>query len=192
MEEKTRYLQSIIGYILPSLIICIIGVLYFVLLPEIAEPEKTALINGEEYYVSVALLEVNPKNPNSDSWDIEPNTAPDLYTEIYWKGQRVFLSSTKDNTLLAKWSETEVDLRDMALSGKNASADEIIRAARIVVDEKSPASIKIYDEDYLAQDDLIGEFKLDYKKLNAGLNKLKNITRSIVQVEVRVVPIPGE
>ena len=91
-------------------------------------PEGPAGVEAEKhYYVLLAVVEVEPEKRPGKPWD-SGGSAPDLYYEIWWQGTEVFESATKSDTLVARWTNVAVDLKDVA---KGVSLDDSIKAARI-------------------------------------------------------------
>ena len=136
-----------------------------------------------QYYVLLSVLEVEPKN-GDDGWDID-GSPPDLYYEVFWKGHRVFKSSTKSDTLVAKWSNVSIGLGDLV---KAVSLDESIKAARITAREADAIEFRVYDAD-IASDDLVGRWTIPVKDLLVGTFVSKVPAGRIVSAACRVLPM---
>lgn len=130
--------------------------------------ETEYVMDGGDYYVQPTLVQVAPRNDLNQEWDSLDNSGPDLYVEIYWQGQRVYTSSVKADSLLARWSNAEVDVRNLALTGKRASVDDVIPAARIQIKENDSISVRVYDRDVLGKDEEIGSLEIPSKFLRLG------------------------
>lgn len=139
-----------------------------------------------DYYVLVPLIEVSELHPNDRAWDRIDSSAPDLYVEIYWKRQKVHQSTTKRNTLIAKWSNAELNLLDLALEKGRASVDDVIRAARINARSNEEIELRVYDYDPLGSSDLVGSKVFKTSELIEGdktyLFKGPGITRVTLRV----------
>ena len=162
-----------LGFLLPILIVFFValGFYYFELLPQ-----QSNLINkvqpkveiGKDYYVLVPLVELSSTNASDESWDSYNNSAPDVRVEIYWKNQRVYRSSTKTDSFVAKWSNAEFDLIGMALSGKSTSVDEALQAARINIRQGDEIEVRVYDEDMLGSSEEAGKKQFTTSDLHLG------------------------
>jgi hypothetical protein len=142
---------------------------------------------GQDYYVFVSLVELSDKNNNGIEWDEYPPSAPDIKVEIQWKNKIVYSSTTKDDTFLAKWSNASVDIMDLALSGKGASVDSAIQAARINISEKDYIEIRVFDVDLLGSSDLAGSKLIKSTDLVLGDQLLSYPSGAIRRIKLRVL-----
>ncbi|MEE8106818.1 MAG: hypothetical protein V3T86_14895 [Planctomycetota bacterium] len=149
--------------------------------PRLVEAEK-------RYYVLLAVLEVEAKpDPDGDSaWDTRAG-APDLYYEVLWQDQVVFESSTKDDTLVARWSNAAIRVSDLV---DEVSLDGSIKAARITARPGDELEFRIYDADTI-KDDFVGSWKTPVMSLQLGDQTLEKPGGRIVSVVCRVVPLDG-
>ena len=115
-----------------------------------AAADAGAVQPGKDYYVTVALLEISERDAAGGSWDSLTESGPDIYVEIQWKGTRIYRSTVKKDTFVAKWSNAELNLRALALSGQGASMDDIIHAARMNVKPDEEIVIRAFDDDLLS------------------------------------------
>jgi len=157
-------------YLYPLLIVAVIGALLTEL--GISPPlrssssETRKVVPGHDYYVTVSLAELAATNENAP-WDSIDESGPDIYVEIYWKGNRIYRSTTKDDTFVAKWSNAEMSLRDLALTGQKTSMDDLIRAARLNVRAGETIEIKVYESDLIGAT-LAGELSIAVTDLEIG------------------------
>ena len=135
--------------------------------PVRTQVESTAVKQGRDYYVAIVLLELEETNLEGASWDEYNGTAPDPFYEVYWRGTRVFKSPVREDSLLAKWSNLELDLADLALKGGKTSIDSLVKAARISVQSGEGLEFRIYDSD-LVTHELIGEENFSTTDLRVG------------------------
>ena len=122
-----------LNYFVPALIAAIAAGTYILVAPSrvsTTSVPSTKVQVGFDYYVSATVIELTELDPQGESWDSN-NSAPDIYYEIYWKGSRIFQSTTKDDSFIAKWSNAEIDLKQLALNGGTTSLDNLVQAARL-------------------------------------------------------------
>jgi hypothetical protein len=183
-----------LDYLKPALIVMLIGagVVGLNTMGNSRTAESTRVKLGSDYYVSVALVEVSDKNDEGVSWDHYNGTGPDIRVEIFWKGNRIYKSNKKEDTFLAKWSNAELDLRDLALSGKNASMDDVINAARVTVRDNDSLEIRVEDDDLLTAD-AIGNVEIRLQDLHVGDNVFTfdqpGVKRMVIRVNDMAEPV---
>jgi len=197
-SESANLKFSLLGHTLPVLVILLVAGGFYCLNGGLnpssiglnSSPEKVRL--GGDYYITVSLVEVSSQMPDGSKWDSYNSSAPDVFFEIDWRGHRAFKSSTKDNSLLAVWSEAEIDLREIALTGKKTSSDDVIKAARINIHQNESILIKIFDEDLLGQKDLVIEKSFLASDFQVGENVFFFEDGPIKRLIVMVKPINQE
>ncbi len=91
-------------------------------------------------------------------------------------------STTKDDTLVARWSNVSLDLLG------SLSLDDSIRAARITAREGGKLEFKVYDKD-IASHDLIGEWTVPVEALVIGDQRWARPAPGLVSVICRVLPL---
>ncbi|MDH3592955.1 MAG: hypothetical protein OER88_13805 [Planctomycetota bacterium] len=138
------------------------------------------------YYVLLPLLEVAARDPDGDGWDTG-DSPPDLYYEVFWQGQRVFKSATKDDTFVAKWSNSAIKLGDIMDA---VSIDDSIKAARVTARANQPIEFVVYDAD-IGSDEVIGRWKTDLGTLRITDQKWVQPAPGIVSAVCRVIPLDG-
>lgn len=162
--------RRIRSYFVPALIALaaagLLGVLYSSNTKTIQSTQNHVIL-GKDYYVTVSIVELSEKDPEGEQWDSYNNSGPDIYVEVYWKGHRIYQSTTKQDTFLARWSNAEIDLRNVALSGEGTSADSLIQGARLNIKENEKMEVWIYDSD-LVDSDLVGVKEFTTSELSLG------------------------
>ena len=150
------------------------------------EPAEGLLQEESHYYVFLTVIEVDPKDHKGSSWD--PGGAPDLAYEIRWQGLRVFESTTKDNTLVAKWTNVSLKARDLL---GTFSIDDSIKAARITARPGDVLEFSVYDKDRTSGDDLVGSWSVEVSTLRLGDQTWERPGGRIRSVACRVLPLDG-
>lgn len=151
--------------------------------------EGADLIEGTTYYVFASEIELESTNPEGDPWDAGEN-GPDIKYRILWKGNQVFQSEEKDDSLIADWSGLSLDFDWSDLGGKTISTDEAIKAARIRNEKGGVFEVVIEDEDAV-DDDLAGRIEIKLDELKVGLNKRKlskSSTNAVRRINIQVLP----
>lgn len=141
-----------------------------------------------EYYLYPVSIELEGRNPNGGAWDSIGNSAPDPFVTIDWKGQEIFRSSTKTDTLLAHWSIAELNLAKIAVAGGKTSVDDSIRAARVRFSKDGAVTVKIWDDD-ITMNDFIGEFQVQFSELVPGENSITPSLPGVTRIVLNVVDI---
>jgi len=145
---------------------------------------------GQTYYIFASEIEVYPTNSESESWD-RGKKGPDIRYRLLWKGNAVFESITKDDSLIADWSGLSIELNWKDLLGKSVSSDDAIKAGRIRFEEGEKIEIAVEDVD-VASDDDVGRHEIEMDSLSIGKNefKLKKTGISAIRrITLRVLPV---
>ena len=124
-----------------------------------------------------------PTRADGKEWD-SGGTAPDVYYEIHWQGHRVFESSTKEDTFVARWSTASIGPRDVL---KAVSIDDSIKAARITARPGEKIGFRVYDDD-LTGDDLVASWEVAVESLQVGDHKWDRPAGQLLSVVCRVLP----
>jgi hypothetical protein len=142
----------------------------------------SGLVDGENYYVLLRSIEVEPRREDGDGWD-SSDGAPDLYYVVRWRDTEVFRSSRKDDTLVAIWSNSEVGVMD--LTG-GVSIDGSIKAARVTARAGESIEFMIFDQDDLTPDDEVATVSIGLESLRVGEN---DRAAGNVRLKVRVIAV---
>jgi hypothetical protein len=153
--------------------------------PTSPEAGPPPLREGEHYYVLLSVIEVAARDEGEAAWDKVGEEAPDLFYEIRWQEQKVFESAVKDDTLVAKWSNVAVDIKDVV---KAVSLDDSIKAARITARAGEFLEFVVYDHD-VARNDLVGKWTVPVTDLTVGDQKWCEPAGRLVSVTCRVLPL---
>ena len=176
-------------YLYPVLVVALVGLVFAKLgiSPSLggSTPERRKVEIGKDYYVTVSLIELAATN-GDDSWDSVDESGPDIYVEIFWKGNRIYRSTTKDDTFVAKWSNAEMSLRDLAISGSKTSMDDLIRAARLNVRAGETIEIKVFESDLIGAT-AAGEMSLPVTGLEIGDHTYEFQTGGLRRIILRVL-----
>jgi len=147
--------------------------------PAPGPPPVPRVAEEVHYYVLLTLVEVEPGD-----WDTN-DSPPDPYYTVRWQGQEVFQSTTKDNTLVAKWSNVAIAADDILHS---VSIDDSIKAARITARKGDVIEFRVYDTD-IGKDDLVGEWTVEVEDLHVGDQTWSRPGGRVVSAQCRVLPI---
>ena len=138
---------------------------------------------GKDYYVFVRLVETAATDEQGKAWDSTNESAPDLRVDIEWRGQRVYRSSVRQDSLIAKWSNAELDLQQIALNGGTASLESVLQAARISIVAGEALTISVFDQDLpMGDGELAGRFAVQTSSLQLGEQTLVNPTPALKRV----------
>ena len=148
------------------------------------------LIAGQTYYLFASEIELYPTDPEGKAWD-GGESGPDIRYRMLWKGNVVFNSDKKENSLIADWSGLglKFDLSD--LLGKKISPDDAIEAARVRAEKGGKVIIEVEDVDF-TDDDEAGSLPISFDDLKVGKKEFtfskspKNAVRRIV---MRALPV---
>jgi hypothetical protein len=153
--------------------------------PAAAEAGPPPLRKGEHYYVLLSLIEVAARDEGDEAWDTVGGDAPDLFYEIRWQDQKVFESTVKDDTLVAKWSNVALDIKDVVNA---VSLDDSIKAARITARPGEVLEFVVKDHD-VTSDDVVGKWTVPVADLRVGDQVWSEPAGQLVSVTCRVLPI---
>ena len=145
---------------------------------------------GQTYYIFASEIEVYPTNSENEPWD-RGEKGPDIRYRILWKGNAVFESITKNDSLIADWSGLSIELNWKDLLGKSVSSDDAIKAGRIRFEEGEKIEIAVEDVD-VASDDDVGRYEIEMNSLSIGKNEFKlekTDTSAIRRITLRVLPV---
>ena len=159
--------------------------------PKNGEVGAGNLVDGKEYMIYILKIEVSSKKSDGKDWDIR-GSAPDIYYQLVWRGNRIHESTTKKDSLIANWIPIGIDLKDAILQG-GVSVDQAVKLPIIKMDSKDESSdeliFKIIDDD-VAGDDEIETMRVYISKLNLGNNvfdyKDKN-GHGVIKAVIRVI-----
>jgi hypothetical protein len=128
-----------------------------------ARPETAPVATDEHYVVYLSQIEVEPTTPGGGKWDATDG-GPDIRYDVWWRGNRVFRSSVQEDTLVARWDQEEVGIRDLM---KGISPERSVKAARITVARGETIEFRVVDDDTFVNDD-IGSWQVPVDSLHTG------------------------
>jgi len=142
--------------------------------PEVAPVQAATLTPGGLYHVFVETLEMAPRGPDGEAWDVD-DSAPDPGYEISWKDQRVFESGEVTDSLIARWSGMKIGFEAAAALITEGKADpaQVIDAALMRAEQGQGFVLRFHDRD-VTTDEPAGEVKVAWSDLKPGRNTLTN------------------
>ncbi len=141
-----------------------------------------------DYYVSVSLVEASERDGAGERWDSWSDSGPDIFVEIIWKDNRIYRSTTKRDTFVARWSTSELRLGDIALSGGHTSVDDLIQAARVHIRGGETIVVRVFDSD-MVTNTLIGEKTFTLTDLREGETTYSFEGPGVVRLALQVRPL---
>lgn len=142
---------------------------------------------GKAYAIWCIAAEVAPCRINGEAWDFD-GSPPDLSAEILWRGNRVLVSATSRDTLLATWDRASFRISDLFRT--EFRPGDLDKVARIKADASERITISIHDSDILGSE-TAGTATIPLACLKEGVNRV-NTARSgsaLRSVTLRVVSV---
>lgn len=163
-STKTKAYSWMIKGVMAVMFLAFAGLTLYFILRKDAGPEAGT---AQDTWVSVATVEIASLNKAGKAWDVD-KSGPDVFYEIWWKGNRVYKSSVCTDALIAKWDSQEINVGKLLRTNRI----EASRTGAIV----NPATdslivVKILDSDVTVNDP-IDEYKVDLTKMKPGSNEL--------------------
>jgi hypothetical protein len=127
-------------------------------------PEGDALVAvDDQYAVFLSQIEVEQRKASGRKWDARAN-GPDVRYEVHWRGSRIFKSSVRKDTLLARWDPDEVRIGDLV---DGLSPEGTMKAARITARPGEILEFRVVEDDAIANDE-IGRWQVAVDSLHVG------------------------
>jgi hypothetical protein len=152
------------------------------LLATTPEAESAAVAVNDHYLVFLSQIEVEKSDSGGGKWDATDG-GPDVRYDIYWRGNRIFRSSVRDDTLLARWDQEELGIRDLL---RGVSSEGSSKAARITAQHGETLEFRVVDDDPLRNDE-IGKWEIAVDSLHTGDQTWNSPAPGIKQVICRVL-----
>jgi hypothetical protein len=151
-----------------------------------ATPAKdpVAVAVDDQYVVFLSQIEVASGTADGGRWDVRDG-GPDVRYDIYWRGNRIFRSSVRDDTLVARWDQDELGIRDLI---QGMSPERALKAARITAQRGDMLEFRVLDADLMA-DDEIGRWEVPVESLRTGDQTWDAPAAGIRQARCRVLPV---
>lgn len=147
---------------------------------------SSTLPSGQDYYVWVKLIELTEKMPDGSRWDMD-GSAPDVRFRVWWKGNLVQVSTTRRDSLIAKWQLLSPDILEIIRSGGTVEVSSMMKLPIVRVQPGMTLAIVIDDND-VGNGELAGEIEIPLDQLKAGENTLPGPQGSgVVRVVVQLI-----
>jgi hypothetical protein len=153
------------------------------------------LAAGHDYYLHVKLIELADRMPGDKQWDRVDDSGPDICFNLTWRGNVIWKSSEKSNTLIGSWDLLKVDVRQL-ITGGNTDLEGLVNAPLVHYASGETVELKVWDSDPVGSDDA-GTIKLNLSDLQPGENTLlpsgggaKSVKRLVIGLIDRRTPLP--
>ena len=155
--------------------------------PASAAAASDRLREEHHYSFAIAVVELTARKPSGKRWDPD-GSGPDIAYRVLWQGNLVHESTTKDDTLLARWSNTSLTLSDLLDA---VSIDSSLKGARITARAADRLEVRIRDSD-LIDDDELDPWSVPVADLRVGDQHWDHPVPGVVAVITRVLPPRGD
>lgn len=132
--------------------------------------KSSGLTQNKEYMIYVRKIEVSPKKADGKAWDIN-GSAPDIFYKMTWKGNQIFESDVKKDSLITEWIPIGIDLKESILKG-GVSIDQALQLPIVKWsgdDESDKLVFEVFDKD-IGVSDPIETLTYYISDLKAGRN----------------------
>jgi hypothetical protein len=133
-------------------------------------------------------VEANPVLPNGAKWD-QDASAPDLSAELYWQEIRLLETGLAKDSLISRWSPTNLSVGKLLDGSVNQSDFESVATLRTV--EGTYLEIAVYEND-LVQRSFVGLVRIPATALQKGIVNLPINRNGIAYLKLAVVSGSGE
>ena len=160
-------------------------------LDDFTETVKTLGESTEEpviFRVWLHEVEANPVLPNGAKWD-QDGSAPDLSAELYWQEIRLLETGLAKDSLISRWSPTNLSVGKLLDGSVNQSDFESVATLRTV--EGTYLEIAVYEND-LVQRSFVGLVRIPATALQKGIVNLPINRNGIAYLKLAVVSGSGE
>ena len=141
---------------------------------------------GDLYYAYVKIIELRPKKPDGESWDMRGGL-PDVTYKLFLNGEEFYQGDVRDNRLIAEWDLIKLNVRDALISG-DAEVAGAVNARLVRARADATLRVEVYDDDSLTYSDLAGRFDLPMKSLHEGINVLRPEEGGVQRLVLDLVP----
>lgn len=158
---------------------------------DFTEKVKTLGESTEEPVIFRAWLhevEANPLLPDGAKWD-QDGSAPDLSAELYWQEIRLLETGVAKDSLISRWSPTNLSVGKLLDGSVNQSDFESVATLRTV--ENTFLEIAVYENDPV-QRSFVGLVRIPATALKQGIVNLPINRNGIVYLKLAVVLGSGE
>jgi hypothetical protein len=133
-------------------------------------------------------VEANSVLPNGAKWD-QDGSAPDLSAELYWQEIRLLETGLAKDSLISRWSPTNLSVGKLLDGSVNQSDFESVATLRTV--EGTYLEIAVYEND-LVQRSFVGLVRIPATALQKGIVNLPINRNGIAYLKLAVVSGSGE
>lgn len=140
------------------------------------------------YRVWLHEVEANPVLPDGAKWD-QDGSAPDLSAELYWQEIRLLETGVAKDSLISRWSPTNLSVGKLLDGSVNQSDFESVATLRTV--EGTYLEIAVYEND-LVQRSFVGLVRIPATALQKGIVNLPINRNGVVYLKLAVVSGSGE
>jgi hypothetical protein len=133
-------------------------------------------------------VEANSVLPNGAKWD-QDASAPDLSAELYWQEIRLLETGLAKDSLISRWSPTNLSVGKLLDGSVNQSDFESVATLRTV--EGTYLEIAVYEND-LVQRSFVGLVRIPATALQKGIVNLPINRNGIAYLKLAVVSGSGE
>jgi len=140
-----------------------------------------------DYYFFVRLVEFNRTNQKGKNWDSGNGSAPDAEILMFWRGNRTFSWSERNDQLIATWDLFRVDVKDLIMSGGKVDIASAINAPLVRIGPNEMVTLEVWDDDP-AMSDLALRIDIPLTELREGRNSITPTPGSgIARLEIDVL-----
>ena len=158
---------------------------------DFTEKVKTLGESTEEpviFRVWLHELEAMPLRSDDEKWDMD-GSAPDLSAELYWQEIRLLETGVAKDSLILRWSPTNLSLSKLLDGSVNQSDFESVATLRTV--ENTFLEIAVYENDPV-QRSFVGLVRIPATALKKGIVNLPINRNGIVYLKLAVAQGSGE
>lgn len=162
-----------------------------------AVPVRPHVVRGDDYYLHVKIIEVADHRPDGKTWDTG-GSAPDLKFNLTWRGNVIWESTTKPDTLIGSWDLFRIDLKQVITTGGKADLEGALNAPLVHYEPGETVKLSVWDEDSVGAYDTAGNITLRLDDLSPGEQTLmfngddaKAVKRVVVAMIDRNTPVSG-
>jgi len=140
------------------------------------------------YRVWLHEVEATPVLPDGAKWD-QDGSAPDLSAELYWQEIRLLETGVAKDSLISRWSPTNLSVGKLLDGSVNQSDFESVATLRTV--ENTFLEVAVFEND-LVQRSFVGLVRIPATALQKGLVNLPINRNGIAYLKLAVASGSGE
>ena len=140
------------------------------------------------YRVWLHEVEATPVLPDGAKWD-QDGSAPDLSAELYWQEIRLLETGVAKDSLISRWSPTNLSVGKLLDGSVNQSDFESVATLRTV--ENTFLEVAVFEND-LVQRSFVGLVRIPATALQKGIVNLPINRNGIAYLKLAVASGSGE